>query len=130
MALLKTTITRRNAPGTDTQKFYPGIVSFSNIGNDQLVEYLATNSGINKPVAIAAVNALRALFTNYLLNGHTVQIPQLGTFSLSAITKPVALKKDAGPDCIQRVKIRYTPKSSIKNACKSVRFSAIPLVED
>jgi predicted histone-like DNA-binding protein len=129
MGLLKTTITRRTVPGGG-KKLFPNIVSFSNIGNDQMVEYLAVNSGINRPLAIAAVNALRAVFVNYLMNGHTVQIPQLGTFSLSAKCKLVSNAKDAGPDCIKRLKIRFTPKGTIKSACKSVKFSGITVDDD
>ena len=119
MGLLKTTITRRTVPGGG-KKLFPNIVSFSNIGNDQMVEYLAVNSGINRPLAIAAVNALRAVFVNYLMNGHTV----------SAKCKLVSNAKDAGPDCIKRLKIRFTPKGTIKSACKSVKFSGIPVDDD
>ena len=129
MGLLKTTITSRTSP-EGGKKLYPNIVSFSNIGNDQMVEYLAVNSGINRPLAIAAVNALRAIFVNYLMNGHTVQIPQLGTFSLSAKCKLVNDIKDAGPDSIKRLKIRFTPKSTIRSACKSVKFAGITPEDD
>ena len=127
MGLLKTTITSRTSP-EGGKKLYPNIVSFSNIGNDQMVEYLAVNSGINRPLAIAAVNALRAIFVNYLMNGHTVQIPQLGTFSLSARTKSVADKDKAGPSCIKAIRIRFTPAGTTMQAAKSVKFSS--LVDD
>lgn len=129
MGILKTTITRRPNP-KGGKKLYLNIVSFSNIGNDQIVEYLAANSGINKPLAIAAVSALRSVFVNYLMNGHTVQIPQLGTFSLSAKCRYVNDEEDADGRCIKRLKIRFTPKNTIKAACKSVRFAGIVLDED
>ena len=129
MGTLKTTITRRTVPGGG-KKLFPNIVSFKSIGNDDLIERMMQNSGINKVVAIAAAAALRQVFTNYVLNGHTVQIPQLGTFSLSAKCKLVSNAKDAGPDCIKRLKIRFTPKGTIKSACKSVKFSGITVDDD
>lgn len=124
MGTLKTTITRRAVPGGG-RKLYPNIVSFKNIGNDELIERMMQNSGINKVVAIAAAAALRQVFTNYVLNGHTVQIPQLGTFSLSARTKSVASKDLAGPSCIRAIKIRFTPVSTTMQAAKSVKFSSL-----
>ena len=127
MGTLKTTITQRAVPGGG-RKLYPNIVSFKNIGNDDLIERMMQNSGINKVVAIAAAAALRQVFTNYVLNGHTVQIPQLGTFSLSAKTKSVADKDMAGPSCIKTIKIRFTPVGTTMQAAKSVRFSS--LVDD
>lgn len=128
MGVLKTGITQKTV-FKDGKKLFPTVLTFSNIGNEQLVEYLAINSGINKGLAIAAVNALRNVFDNYLLNGHTVQIPQLGTFSLSAKCKLADKEKDAGAKCIQRVKIRYTPKTTVKAACKSAKFESIGIVE-
>ena len=124
MGVLKTGITQKTV-FKDGKKLFPTVLTFSNIGNEQLVEYLAINSGINKGLAIAAVNALRNVFDNYLLNGHTVQIPQLGTFSLSAKCKLADKEKDAGAKCIQRVKISYTPKTTVKAACKSAKFESI-----
>ena len=127
MGTLKTTITRRTVPGGG-KKLFPNIVSFKSIGNDDLIERMMQNSGINKVVAIAAAAALRQVFTNYVLNGHTVQIPQLGTFSLSARTKSVTDKDKAGPSCIKAIRIRFTPAGTTMQAAKSVKFSS--LVED
>lgn len=124
MATLQTTITMRKSPLGGT-KLYPNIVSYKNIGNDELIEYMVQNSGINKTVAIASAAALRQIFFNYVLNGHTVVIPQLGTFSLNARTKAVSELKDCGAGCIQGLKLRFTPVKTTLNACKAVKFRGI-----
>ena len=127
MGTLKTTITQRSIPGGG-KRLFANIVSFKNIGNDELVERMMQNSGINKGVALAAAAALRQVFTNYVLNGHTVQIPQLCTFSLSARTRSVDSKDKATPACIRTIKIRLTPCATTAQAARSVKFSS--LVED
>jgi len=124
MGTLQTTITQRTSPAGE-KKLYANIVNYSNIGNDQLVEYMATNSGINKSTAIAAVYALRSILTNYLLNGHTVVVPQLGTFSLGCNSKAQDTKDKVTADTIKRLKIRFTPETSINTAAKSIRFKGI-----
>ena len=124
MATLQTAITMRTTPNGVT-RLYPNIVSYKNIGNDELVEYMTQNSGINKTTALNATAALRQIFYNYLLNGHTVKIPQLGTFRLSLKTKAVSDLKDCGVGCVKNVKVVFTPVSVIRNACKSVKFKGV-----
>ena len=121
---LQTTITIRTAP-TGGTRLYPNIVSYKKIGNDELINYMVQNSGINKAVAIAATAALRQVFENYVLNGHSVQIPQLGTFSPSARTKAVSKLADCNASCIENVKLRFTPTGSTQQACKAVKFQGL-----
>ena len=129
MGTLQTTITVRTSP-TGGTRLYPNIVSYRGITNDDLVKYMVSNSGINKATALAAVAALRRLIYNYVLNGHTIKIPQLGTFSLVAKTKAVTKEEDAGANCIKNLKIRFSPIKDTKIACKSVRFKGILPEED
>ena len=53
MATLQTAITMRTTPNGVT-RLYPNIVSYKNIGNDELIEYMTQNSGINKTTALNA----------------------------------------------------------------------------
>ncbi|MGN1213981.1 MAG: HU family DNA-binding protein [Bacteroidaceae bacterium] len=124
MATLQTAITMRTIPSGET-RLYPNIVSYMNIGNDEIIEHMAQNSGINKTTALNATAALRQIFYNYLLNGHTVKIPQLGTFRLSVKTKAVSDIKDCGVGCVKNVKVVFTPVSDIRKACKSVKFKGV-----
>lgn len=124
MGTLRTTITKRTLM-TGTSKLYPNIVRYTRITNDDLIEYMVSNSGINKAVALAATAALRRAITNYVLNGHTVKIPQLGTLSLSARTKGVDTLEKADESCIRSIKLRFTPVGSTKQACRSVKYSTL-----
>ncbi len=129
MGTIQTTITQRQT-FMGEKKLYANIVSYSNINSKKLIDYMVANSGINKSTAIAAVYALRSILRNYLCNGHTVQIPQLGTFSLYCSAKAQADKKDVKASTVKRLKIRFTPEATISNAVKSVKFKGIVNPDD
>ena len=124
MGTLQTTITMRTTP-QGVKKLYPNIVSYKKISNNDLIEYMVQNSSVSKSTALAAVAALRQVFSNYVLNGHGVQIPQLGIFTLAAKTNAVDDLKKCGASCVKNLKVRFTPTVLLKNACKSVKFQGI-----
>lgn len=124
MTTLRTTITKRTLL-SGANKMYPNIVSYKRITNEDLINYMVSNSGINRPVAIAAVSGLRRAITNFLLNGHSVNIPQFGTLSVSAKTKAVDSNAKADASCIQSLRVRFTPEGNTKQACRSVKFTTL-----
>lgn len=130
MGLLRTTITRRKLLD-GTTKLYPNIVHDKPIQSEELVAYMVEHSQISASVAYNAIAALRNLIYTFVINGHTIKVPELGTFSLVAKTKAVeTLKEATAKKCIQSLKIRYTPTATTKaTAVKTTRFSGIP-VED
>ena len=129
MGTLQTTITQRTSPAGE-KKLYANIVSYSNIGNNKLVQYMENNSGVPKGVAIAAVYALRNIISNYVLNGHTVVIPQLGTFSILCKAKAQESSDKVNASTVKRLKIRFTPVTTISTAVKSVKFKGIMPEDD
>ena len=128
MGLLRTGIVRRtNLKGG--KKLYPTVLLYSNITDSELVNYMQQNSQVGHSMAVAAVEAFKAAFTTFLLNGHSMEVPAVGTFSMSANCKAVSEEKDAGRS-IRRLKVRFTPAGKIALAAKSVQFKGIIEPED
>ena len=120
-------ISKRPIPGGGT-KYYPTGLIYSNISDDGLVQYMQQNSQVGETAARAAVKSFKVAFTTFLMNGHTMVIPSLGTFSLSAQCKAQNLV--SSPEkTIKNIRVRFTPTTKIRRAAKSARFQMIP-VED
>lgn len=128
MGQLRTTITKRTLMSGAT-KLYPNIVHDKPITSAEVVQYMVEHSQISAPVAYNAIAALRNLIWTFVLNGHTIKVPEIGTFSLVAKTKAVSAIENANAkNCIKGLKIRYTPTASTKaTAIKSTRFSGLPV---
>lgn len=123
MGLLRTGIVQRNV-FKDGKKLFPTVLLYSNISDRELINYMLQNSQVGRSTAVAAVEAFKAAFTTFLLNGHTMVIPAVGTFSLSAKCKAVNSLDNVGQS-IQRLKIRYTPENIIRVAAKSSKFRSL-----
>lgn len=105
-------------------------VTFSNIGSEELLAYMAQNSQVGRATAQAALDAFVKLFKTYVLNGHAIQVPELGTFSLSAKTKSVTNLEEATGDIIKRLRVRFTPAKVVRLNAKSTRFAGITVADD
>lgn len=120
------------------KKLFPVGLKYSNIGEKELLNYMLQNSQVGRATAVCAVEAFRAAFETFLLNGHTMSVPALGTFSLSCNCKrvqgepPAKTDKEAYSkfvrsvsDNIYNFKVRYTPESDIRMGARSAKFQGI-----
>ena len=145
MGLIKTGIVRRKSFGGGAKLYATGL-HYDNIGDEQLVQTMAQNSQIGVASAVAAVHAFRKVVTTFLLNGHTIVVPRLGTFSLTCNgkmipdTRPAKVETDAEKkqmrdflqelvNGIDNVKVRFTPTPQVTVAAKSAQFQNI-IVQD
>lgn len=139
MAEIKVGIVRRtNFKGG--KKLYALGLHYTNISEAELMHYMQQNSQLGKGLAVAAVEAFKAAFTTFLMNGHSMQVPYLGTFSLTcnSDTKKVTLTPSDGNteqdkennrkfkrqvrDAIENIRVRFTPIAKIRTSAKSVQF--------
>ena len=110
----------------ETEVFVTSPITYSRIGSDDLLEAAARNSGINEATIFAGMKGVVNEFENFLMNGHSVQVPLLGTFRISLRGKAVATQEEAGANAVYRRGIIYTPTTRLKAKLKSLSLSAIP----
>ena len=116
-------ISKRPVPGGG-HKYYPTGLVYSNINDDGLVQYMQQNSQVSETAARSAVKAFKAAFTTFLINGHTMVIPSLGTFSLSAQCK--AQNEVESVDLtVKNIRIRFTPTAVVRRSAKSAKFQIV-----
>ena len=120
-------ISKRPVPGGG-HKYYPTGLTYSNINDDGLVQYMQQNSQVSETAARSAVKAFKAAFETFLINGHTMVIPSLGTFSLSAQCKAQTSVQDVNIT-VKNIRIRFTPTAQVRRSAKSAKFQMLP-VED
>ncbi|MBQ0020835.1 MAG: hypothetical protein KBT39_10010, partial [Bacteroidales bacterium] len=95
-------------------------VRYSTMRANDIVNYCATNSIVPKAYVHAAMIALSQCVENFLLNGHSVEFPNLGIFSLSSqgITESDAEK--AGVDQLIKLRVRFLPCTELKTLMDNV----------
>ena len=149
MAMIRFGATQRPIPGGG-RKYYSTGLHYSRIDDAGLIDFMLQNSQVGRTSAVAAVEAFKAAFTTFLMNGHTMKVPALGTFSLTCGTdtkkithrapdKPwntdekkeqVKVWRKECAEAIDEIRVRYTPAARTRLAAKSVSFQGIVTDED
>ena len=73
----------------------------------------------------SSVEALSLSIKQYLLDGYSVEIPELGIFSTSISYKPVKSSKDAGVEQIEEIRINFLPCKELKEAIKKAEIDLV-----
>ena len=105
-------------------------VTYSKIDGDEVLELAAQNSGINQAQLSAAMYAIRQSFVNFLLNGHSVELPGVGIFRVGVNAKMVDEATKVSVDQIYRRKIHFLPSTVLKDRLTRISFSTDPTEMD
>ena len=102
-------------------------VTYSKIDGEDVLELAAQNSGINQAQLSAAMYAIRQSFVNFLLNGHSVELPGVGIFRVGVNAKMVDEAAKVSVDQIYRRKIHFLPATALKDKLIRISFSTDPM---
>ena len=105
-------------------------VTYSKIDGEDVLEYAAQNSGINQAQLSAAMYAIRQSFVNFLLNGHSVELPGVGIFREGVNANMVDEATKVSVDQIYRRKIHFLPSTVLKDRLTRISFSTDPTEMD
>ena len=111
----------------DKEGYVSRAVTYSKIDGDEVLELAAQNSGINQAQLSAAMYAIRQSFINFLMNGHSVELPGVGIFRVGVNAKMVDEVSKVSVDQIYRRKIHYLPSIDLKNRLTRISFSTDPM---
>ena len=111
----------------DKEGYVSRAVTYSKIDGDEVLELAAQNSGINQAQLSAAMYAIRQSFINFLLNGHSVELPGVGIFRVGVNAKMVDEASMVSVDQIYRRKIHYLPSIDLKNRLTRISCSTDPM---
>lgn len=114
----------------DRSAFVTRVITYSRISSDDLVESAARNSAIPKGHVAASCDAIMNEFRNYLLNGHSVEIPHLGTFRLGVNCKLADKAENVSANNIYRKKVLFIPSSNFKKLIGSCNFEMQSMDEE
>lgn len=100
-------------------------VHYNRITSEDLLEAASRNSGINEATIYAGLKAVLNEFENFLMNGHPVQVPLLGSFRVSFNAKGVDTNEEAGAQTVYRRRILFTPTSKLKSKLQSMSLTGL-----
>lgn len=92
---------------------------YSRIGAEQIIEYSCENSGIPKAQMVSAFYALSQQIEQFLLNGHGIELLNLGCLYLSVNAKAVESEKEAGAKAVKRISVKFRQSKKLRDLINS-----------
>lgn len=108
---------------TTTNAFVLRPVRYSTIDHETFINYCATNSTVPRASLRASLEAIISGLEDLLLNGHSVSLDGLGTFSLSATTRAQTDATQAGSNQLCRLHIRFRASKRLKRKVDDLCFT-------
>lgn len=92
---------------------------YSKITVDQIIAYASENSGIPKAQMASSFYALNQTVEQFLLNGHSLELLNLGSLYLSVSAKAVEEEKNAGAKAVKRVSVKFRQSKKLRDLINS-----------
>lgn len=114
MAELKYKPIARKNPVTKEVKWYAEKVTYSNIGEREIIDYAVQNSNIERSVIEQAMIGLEEAINNFLINGHNLQFWPLGSFYTTIRSLGALMPDEFTAKNIKRLNIVFVPSPWVK----------------
>ena len=101
----------------DTEKLVGRAVRYSTIPYPEVISYAAQAASVPESNIEISMEALFDALNFFVMNGHSVQIPHIGTFSLKVRVKSTATKEEFVANFsknLRQISIRFLPAPELK----------------
>lgn len=119
MNIVKMAPIKRKNPKTGYVAWYLQKRKYDTISSKELVEAMARNTGIPVAKVAMATDAIVKQLKNFLLNGHSVNIIGLGTFSPRIKSRPSDSKDAVTADNVKALLLKFRPQTDIREDMKN-----------
>ena len=95
-------------------------VRYTTIDAEDLINTISNNSYVPKSFVSASLYGIVEAIENYLLNGHSIELPNLGIFSLSCESTVAKTPSDAGLSQFKKININFRPSVELREKLDTV----------
>lgn len=125
MGVLRYKVVAKQNPLDSSVKYYAQPELYSQISKEDILEAAQRNTSIPRAYLDMAYDALINEVENFVMNGHSVQIPNLGTISCRIRGKGADKRSDYTTEQIEKVGFTFLPDPYIKKILKKVQFRQV-----
>ena len=103
----------------DEDYFLTSPEQYSKITIEQILNYCSENSGIPKAQMASAFYALNQQVEQFLLNGHSLELLNLGCLYLSINAKATETEEEAGAKAVTRISVKFRQSKKLRDMINS-----------
>lgn len=125
MGVIRYKVVAKKNPLEGTVKYYSQPELYSQISKQDIIEAAQRNTSIPRAYLDMAYDALINEVENFVMNGHSVQIPNLGTISCRIRGGGANSRKEYSTELIAKVGFTFLPDPYIKKLLKKIQFRQV-----
>lgn len=125
MGVIRYKVVAKRNPLDDSVKYYAQPELYSQISKQDIIEAAQRNTSIPRAYLDMAYDALINEVENFVMNGHSVQIPNLGTISCRIRGEGADARKNYSTELIKKVGFTFLPDPYIKKLLKKIQFRQV-----
>lgn len=125
MGVIRYKVVPKKNPIDGSVKYYAQPELYSQISKQDIVEAAQRNTSIPRAYLDMAYDALINEVENFVMNGHSVQIPNLGTISCRIRGGGADTRVNYSTELIRKVGFTFLPDPYIKKLLKKVQFRQV-----
>ena len=125
MGVIRYKVVAKKNPLNEAVKYYAQPELYSQISKQDIIEAAQRNTSIPRAYLDMAYDALINEVENFVMNGHSVQIPNLGTISGRIRGEGAGSRKDYSTELIRKVGFTFLPDPYIKKLLKKIQFRQV-----
>lgn len=125
MGVIRYKVVAKKNPISGLVKYYAQPELYSQISKEDIVEAAQRNTSIPRAYLDMAYDALINEVENFVMNGHSVQIPNLGTISCRIRGKGSYTRPSFSAEYIKKVGFTFLPDPYIKKLLRKVQFRQV-----
>jgi len=104
-------------------------MTYNTLGEDAMLELMARDSGMTRSQLELGFEAYKTQFLQMLLNGHSLQLGNLGFVRLSLSAKAVKNKENVSASLIRYYRLLFRPSSALRARLASLQFIMDSVIE-
>ncbi|MDR0542938.1 MAG: HU family DNA-binding protein [Dysgonamonadaceae bacterium] len=104
------------------KKWYAVLKTISQIGEKDVAKLISEETTLNRKEAEMALDQFEKILLRLLLDGHSVQLGDWGSFHLTCNSKPSDTKQEVVAGNVQNLNIRFTPGKELKAAIQKAEL--------
>lgn len=125
MGVIRYKVVQKKNPIDGSVKWYAQPELYSQISKEDIIEAAQRNTSIPRAYLDMAYDALINEVENFVMNGHSVQIPNLGTISCRINGVGADTRETYSTEYIHRVGFTFLPDPYIKKLLKKVQYRQV-----
>ena len=109
----------------EPKKWYLTLKSLGLVREREVAQAMADETTLNPKEAEMTLYQAQKVITAKLLDGHSVELGELGSFRLTVKSKGVDREEDVVAQNVTKVNIRFTPSKSFRSLIDKVAFAPV-----